>query len=92
MKNIEKTQGNGFLTVIEVAKMLGISRIAVFNKIKQGKLKAVKNGRRYLISKDEFGQVFTDKVLSERQKKVIEQGVKKAIKEYGGTLKLLGQE
>ena len=72
--------------------MLGISRIAIFNKIKQGKIKARKIGKRYLIPKSEFDTVFSGTALSSRQKRLIELGVKKTVNEYGEALKLLGQE
>jgi len=45
---------NKLYSTPEVAKILGISRIAVFKKIKSGKLEAVKVGKGYIISKDEL--------------------------------------
>jgi excisionase family DNA binding protein len=38
----------------EVAKILGVSRIAIFKKIKSGKLKAVKVGKGYVVAKEEL--------------------------------------
>ena len=38
-----------YISVIELAKMLGISRIAVFNRIKKGQIPAEKIGRSYII-------------------------------------------
>lgn len=43
---------HGYRSVREVARELGISRIAVFKRIQKGQLKAVKVGQAYLIPKD----------------------------------------
>lgn len=44
-----------FYTTAELAKLLGISRIAVFNKIKKGDIKAQKMGRNFVIYKKDIG-------------------------------------
>ena len=80
-----------YLTTSELAKLLGISRIAVFKKIKNGKIKAKKIGRNFVIDKKELGGIL-DESLTERKKIEISETVKKTIKEYGETLKLLGKE
>ena len=43
-----------FYTTIELAKILKISRIAVFNKIKRGEIKAQKMGRNFVIFKKDI--------------------------------------
>ncbi|MBU1255895.1 helix-turn-helix domain-containing protein [Patescibacteria group bacterium] len=78
-----------FLTTTELAKLLGISRIAVFKKIKKGEIKAEKIGRNFVIHKKDLG-IILGKVLSKKDKLEIEKAVKKVIKEYGETLRLLG--
>ena len=80
-----------FLSTIEVAKLLGISRVAVFKNIKSGKIKAQKIGRNFMIDKKNLPDVLGE-VLTEDKKREIEKAVKKTIKEYGETLKLLGKE
>ncbi|MBI5733958.1 MAG: helix-turn-helix domain-containing protein [Candidatus Kerfeldbacteria bacterium] len=82
---------NNYISTTEAAKMLNISRIAVFRKIKNGQLKAQKVGRNYVIDKDELG-VLVGRSLGANNKKLIEAAVKKTVQEYGETLKLLGQE
>lgn len=77
-----------FYTTSQAADKLGISRIAVYKKIKSGKLKATRCGRVFMIPADEFGY----KRLTPAQAVVIEQGVERAVKEYGQVLKMLGQE
>ena len=79
-----------FISTIELAKILGISRIAVFKKIKSGKIKAKKVGRNFVIKREDLGGIF-GKELTKKQKEEIERAVKKTIKEYGETLKLLGK-
>lgn len=78
-----------FLSTIELAKILGISRIAVYKRIKSGKIKAVKIGRNFAIDKKDLADIFKKK-LNKQEKLEIERAVKKTIKEYGETLRLLG--
>ena len=75
----------------QAAKILGISRIAVFNKIKKGEIKAEKVGRNYVIRKDQLSTI-TGKYLSKKEKNVIEKAVAGTVSEYGETLRLLGRE
>lgn len=78
-----------FLSTAELAKILGISRIAVFKKIKSGKIKAVKIGRNFVIDKKDLGNILGSE-LNKKNKEEIEKAVKKTIEEYGETLKMLG--
>ena len=80
-----------FLSTIEVAKILGISRVAVFNKIKSGQIKAIKVGRAFAVSSADLS-LLTNRILNERTKKDIKAAVDKTIKEYGQTLELLGRD
>ena len=78
-----------FLSTTELAKILGISRIAVFKKIKKGEIKAVKVGRNFIIDKKDLKNIL-EKPLDKEAKLEIEKAVKRVIKEYRETLKLLG--
>jgi len=80
-----------FMTTTELAKLLGISRIAVFKRIKRGQIKAMRVGRNFVIPRDSFTEAL-GKVLSEKNKKEIESAVKKTVREYGQALRLLGNE
>lgn len=75
----------------EVAKLLGISRVAVFKKIKSGQIKAKRVGRNFIINRKDLLDVLGT-VLSEEKKRDIDSAVKKIVEEYGETLQLLGQE
>lgn len=90
MVNI-KNQMKKFYSLPEIARILGISRIAVYKKVKSGKIKALKIGRNYAVPNNEFRSI-SGIALASVQKKVIDRGVKKTVKEYGEVLRLLGQE
>jgi len=81
-------QDKHYISTTEAARILRISRIAVFKKIKSGQLKAQKVGRNFMIDKN---QIVKDKnaPLTNEEKAIIDQAVKKTVKEYGETLKLL---
>ena len=42
---------NKYITIPELAEILGLSRVAVFKKVKKGEIKAIKIGRNYAIPK-----------------------------------------
>lgn len=48
-----------FYTTKELADLMGISRVAVFNKIKKGDIKAQKMGRNFVILKKDIGDTDT---------------------------------
>ena len=78
-----------YISTIEAAKLLGISRIAVFKKIKAGEIKAEKIGRNYAVSLNEITRRLQPE-LTKAEQDEIDQAVKKTVREYGETLKLLG--
>ncbi len=92
MENMGK---KSFVSVAELAKVLGISRVAVFKRIKKGQIPAEKVGRSYVIAAaaaDEIVRGKGSQVLTAEKKEVIRKAVKKVVSEYGETLKLLGKE
>jgi len=93
MENKDKKEK--FISVPELAKMLGVSRIAVFNRIRKGQISAQKVGRIYAISTDEATSIMNGQksnILTDEKKNEIEEAVEKVVNEYGETLKLLGKE
>lgn len=80
-----------YLTIPQVAKMLGISRIAVYKKVKNGQIKADRIGRSYVINHKQIFS-FTFKKLTKKDVQELDTAIRKAIKEYGETFRLLGQE
>ena len=86
-----KNNNQDFLTVRELADILGISRVAVFKKIKKGQIDAKKIGRNFVIPKSGLqGVIYND--LTDKLKKEIDKGVTKVLNEYSEVLKLLGKE
>ena len=53
-----RIKAEDYISVAELAQQLGISRIAVFKKIKKGQIKAIKIGRSYAINKAELRSFF----------------------------------
>lgn len=88
MKNNNKKQ---FYTITELAGILNISRQAIFKRIKNGQLKAEIAGNSYIINKKDLSDIIDDN-LTDKIKSEINKGIAKVIKEYGDTLKMLGNE
>jgi len=68
------------ISVNQVASQLGVSRVQVVRLIQGGKVPARKVGRNYVVSQKELDDY------------LINRPVARAIKEYGETLKRLGDE
>ena len=84
-----------YVSITELTKMLGISRVAVFKKIKKGKIPAEKIGHSYAISMEHITDIVhgvNPRILTGEKKKEIGKAVGKMVKEYGETLRLLGKE
>ena len=79
-----------FLSTTELGKILGISRIAVYKKIKAGKIKAMRVGRNFVIDRKDLGGILNEE-LTDKEKVKIRKAIKKTIGEYGETLELLGR-
>ena len=82
---------SGYVSIQELANILGISRISVYKKVKKGQIKAVRIGRSYAIPGKYVANIM-GKTLNEDDKRKIDAAVKKTVKEYGEVLKLLGRE
>ncbi|MFH1903986.1 MAG: helix-turn-helix domain-containing protein [bacterium] len=80
-----------YITIPQLAEILGITRIAVYTKVKKGQIKAVKIGRNYAIPRKYVANILGT-ALSPEAKAEIDKAVKKTVKEYGEVLKLLGRE
>lgn len=91
MENKNNKKKKRFLSTSELADILGISRVAVYKKIKKGQIEAQKVAGNYLIDKEDLGGIL-DEELTEDEKNEIEKIVDKVVEDYGETLKLLAQE
>jgi len=81
----------GQVTIPQLAEMLGISRIAVYKKVKAGRIPATKVGRFYVISDRTVNEVL-QKSLPHRDKQRVDRAVKKVVRDYGDVLKRLARE
>jgi type I restriction enzyme M protein len=64
-----------YYTTQELAKLLKVSRVAVFKKIKSGEIKAMPAGRNYLIPKDSLSHKIK-KFIEQEQKEIVEKVLK----------------
>lgn len=87
---LEKGEKN-YYSAPEMAKLLGVSRVTIFKKIKSGQIHAEKIGRNYIIPKEEYVAIL-GLVIPERRKKDIENTVERVVKKYGPALRRLGEE
>jgi len=80
-----------YMTIPEFARILGISRIAVYKRVKKGQIPAVKVGRIYIIPAGQVADILSRK-LSDREKSQIDSAVRKVVSEYGELLRMLGND
>jgi excisionase family DNA binding protein len=79
------------LSTADVAKILGISRIAVYKKIINGEITAQRVGRGFVVRRQDILEI-AGHVLGEQKKKSIEQSVAKTLSDYGEAIRKLGKE
>ncbi len=80
-----------FLTTSQAAKILGISRIAVFKKIRKGEISAQKIGRNYIIAREDISPALKDKITA-KEKEFISSITGFAVDEYKEALRRLAKE
>ena len=90
-KNILEKGDKKYYSAPEIAQLLGVSRTAIFKKIKSGQIHAEKIGRNYIIPKEEYAAIL-GLFVPERRKKDIENAVNRVFKKYGSALRKLGKE
>ena len=80
-----------YITIPEMAKLLGVSRIAIYNRVKKGQIPAKKIGRNYVIT-DKTVVDILGRGVTAKEKELIDAAVDRTVREYGEVLKLLGKE
>ena len=80
-----------YITIPELAKLLGVSRIAIYQRVKKGQIPATKIGKTYVITDKTVTEILGKKV-SQKGKARIDAAVHKTVQEYGEVLKQLGRE
>jgi excisionase family DNA binding protein len=86
-----KIQDKDYVTIPQLAKILGVSRITIYNKVKNGEIDAIRIGRIYAIPKKYILEILGD-TLSTKTKKLIEEAVRRTVQEYREVLIKLGNE
>jgi len=89
---VKEFKDKTLFSTLEVANILGVSRVTVFNRIRSGEINALKVGRAYLISKEELNRYLGKEELTEERKQEISQNIDLILSEYGNALKMLGNE
>jgi len=79
-----------YITIPELAKLLGVSRIAIYKRVKKGQIPAEKIGKTYVITDRTIADIL-GKELTSRGKKRIDAAVRKTVREYGDVLKQLAK-
>jgi len=90
-KHILNKEVKKYFSAPEIAKLLGVSRTAIFKKIQSGQIHAEKIGRNYIIPREEY-EAILGIFVPERRKKDIENTVDRVFKKYGPALRKLGKE
>lgn len=80
-----------YITVPELAKLLGVSRITIYNRVKKGQIPATKVGKTYVITDETVANILGKKMTG-KEKQQIDAAVRKTVREYGEVLKKLGKE
>lgn len=80
-----------YITIPKLAELLGVSRIAIYKRVKKGQIPAKKVGRTYAITDQTIVRILGKKV-TERGKRQIDAAIHKAVREYSEVLKRLGKE
>ena len=82
---------NKYLSIPEVAKILGISRIAVYKRVKKGDIESIRVGNQYVISDSRVSEII-GKATSPAKQKKIELAIKRFVEEYRDLIIRLGDE
>jgi len=80
-----------YLTVPELARILGVSRVTVYNWVKKGTIPAARAGRNYIITDETLNEIFGGSLTVDK-KRQIAAAVRRTVQEYGEILKRLSQE
>ncbi len=80
-----------FISIVELAQLLGISRVAVLKRVKRGGIPALRIGRAYRIARASLPNILGIAV-PRRRRQMLEHAAERALREYRETFKLLGRE
>ena len=79
------------ITIPELAKLLGVSRVTVYRWVQKGQIPATKIGKTYVITDKTVTEIL-GKEVSQKGKAKIDAAVHKTVQEYGDVLAKLSKE
>ncbi len=82
---------HNYITIPQLAKLLGVSRVTIYNRVKKGQIPAIKIGRDYFITDQTVEEILGRKV-TDQGKRRIDDAVHRTVSEYAEALKLLAKE
>lgn len=80
-----------YYSTMEAANIFRVSRKTVFQWARDGKIKATKVGKNYVIPHSAILEKL-GKTIGAEKKVEIEKAINKALKDYGKTFRMLGKE
>ncbi len=80
-----------FITIPQLARILGVSRISIYKKVKKGQIPARRIGRTYAIADKTITEILGKRVTT-RGRQQIDEALEKTVQEYGEVLKKLSRE
>ncbi|MFB0517463.1 MAG: helix-turn-helix transcriptional regulator [Candidatus Neomarinimicrobiota bacterium] len=80
-----------YITIPRLAELTGMSRIAIYKKVKKGQIPAIRIGRNYAITDRTIAQVLGEE-LSEKGKRQIDTAVTKTVEQYGEVIRELSNK
>lgn len=79
------------MTIPQLAEEMGLSRVTVYNRVRDGHIPATRVGRNYIISARVVRRLLQDE-MTPAQEQWIDEAVKNVVAEYGELLKWLSRE
>ena len=79
-----------YLSIPQAAKELGINRVVLYRKVKEGSIIAIRVGKSYIIHRSQINPVHRS--LTEADKRRIEKAVTRVVQEYKDVLQWLAKE
>lgn len=78
------------LSLPQVARLMGYSRIEIFRKVKRGEIPAKRVGRGYFVHRANLGPIYAP--ISKSASRIVDRAITKTLRDFGETLDLLGKE
>lgn len=79
------------MTIPQLASQMGLSRVAVYRRVRRGRIPATRVGHCYIISAQTARRLLQDEITPERQQR-IDEAVATVVSQYGALLAWLSRE